>query len=55
MNAFVQKYQRHKQRKGSPGLANLLEGVNNEFFKVNFKKYFLFKNGCFKVVKLVTK
>ena len=33
----------------------LLEGVNNKFFKVNFKKYILFKNGCFKAVKLVKK
>ena len=36
-------------------LATLLEGVNNKFFKVNFKKYILFKNGCFKAVKLVKK
>ena len=35
------------------GLVTLLEGVNNKFFKVNFKKYTLFKNGCFKAVKLV--
>ena len=37
------------------GLATLLEGVNNKIFKVNFKKYILFKNGCFKAVKLVKK
>ena len=36
-------------------LATLLEGVNNKFFKVNFKKYILYKNGCFKAVKLVKK
>ena len=36
-------------------LATLLEGVNNEFFKVNFKSYVLFKNCCFKAVKLVKK
>ena len=35
------------------GLATLLEGVNNKFLKVNFKKYILFKNGCFKAEKLV--
>ena len=36
-------------------MATLLEveGVNTEFFKVMFKKYILFKNGCFKAVKLV--
>ena len=37
------------------GLATLLEGVNNKFFKVNFKNYILFKNYCFKAVKLVKK
>ena len=33
-------------------LAMLLERVNNKNFKVNFEKYFLFKNGCFEVVNL---
>ena len=34
-------------------LATLLERVNNKNFKVNFKKFILFKNGCFKAEKLV--
>ena len=36
-------------------LATLLEGVNNKFFKAYFKKYILFKTGCFKAEKLVKK
>ena len=34
-------------------LATLLEGVNKKNFKVNFKKYILYKNGCFNAEKLV--
>ena len=31
----------------------LFQRVNNKNFKVNFEKYFLFKNGYFKAGKLV--
>ena len=40
------------QRTNSMGLATLLEGAGCFIFKVNFNNYILFKNGCFKAVKL---